>query len=460
MSVSLSQITFEHHREALGIGESQPRISWRFEGNVIDWEQSSYDLEIARDDDGVPSVYNVDSTDSIYVPWPGEALGSAQSAQVRVRAHGLEGQPSTDWSKWASVETGLLNASDWDNAVPIAAARETEINAPKRPIHFRNDFTVDGDVSSARLYITALGVYEAAINGKPVGDHVLAPGWQSYNYRHVYDTYDVTELISNGDNAFGAIVGEGWYAGRLGYGGGSRNIYGDTLGLLALLVVKTKDGKRHSFATNEDWHASLGPIITSEIYDGEKYDARLELDEAWSSAGYNHSDWMAVKQLPPLKGSLVPADGPPVRKLEEVRPVSIHTSPSGKTIVDFGQNLVGWLRLNVSGEAGTNISLHHAEVLEDGELSLRPLRNATAADTLILADDQPKIWEPRFTFHGFRYAQVDGVDLAASNNSVTAIVVHSDMEQTGWFECSNPLLNKFHSNVRWSMKYESIPLHT
>lgn len=452
MSVSLSQISFEHHREALGIAESQPRISWRFEGNVVNWEQRSYDLEIERDPEGVPRVYNVDSADSIYVPWPGEALGSAESAHVRVRAHGLEGQPSTDWSDWASVETGLLSTEDWGHAVPIAAARETEVDAPKRPVHFRNDFAIEGNISSARLYITALGVYEAEINGKRVGDRVLAPGWQSYNYRHVYDTYDVTELVNSGDNAIGAIVGEGWYSGRLGFGGGARNIYGDTLGLLALLVVTTEDGEKHSVATTDDWHASLGPIITSEIYDGEKYDARLELDDGWSSPGYDSSEWMTVEQLPPLKGALVPADGPPVRKLEEVRPVSIHVSPSGKTIVDFGQVLVGWLRLNVSGQAGTNISLHHAEVLEDEELSLRPLRNASAADTLILADDKPKIWEPRFTFHGFRYAQVDGVDPSSLEDSVTAIVVHSDMEQTGWFECSNPLLNKFHSNVRWSMK--------
>jgi alpha-L-rhamnosidase len=452
MSVSLSQVSFEHHREALGIAESQPRISWRFEGNVVNWEQMSYDLEIERDLNGVPSVYSVNSTDSIYVPWPAEALTSAEAAQVRVRAHGLEGQPSTDWSEWTSVETGLLNASDWGNAVPISAARETEADAPKRPVHFRNDFSIDGNISRARLYITALGLYDAEINGKRVGDRVLAPGWQSYNYRHVYDTYDVTELVSSGDNAIGATVGEGWYAGRLGFGGGTRNIYGDTLGLLALLVVTTEDGRKHSVATNNDWHASLGPTVTSEIYDGEKYDARLELDEGWSSPGYDDGEWMAVKQLPPLKGALVPADGPPVRKVEETKPVSFQTSPSGKTIVDFGQNLVGWLRLNVTGQAGTNISLHHAEVLENGELSLRPLRGATAADTLILADDQPKIWEPRFTFHGFRYAQLDGFDPASTENAVTAIVVHSDMEQTGWFECSNPLLNKFHSNVRWSMK--------
>jgi alpha-L-rhamnosidase len=170
MSVSLSQVSFEHHREALGFAESQPRISWRFKGNVVNWEQSSYDLEIERDLDGVPSVYSVNSTDSIYVPWPAETLTSAEAVQVRVRAHGLEGQPSTDWSEWTSVETGLLSTSDWCNAVSIAAARETEVDAPKRPVHFRNDFSIDGN-------ITTFGLYDAEINGKSVGDRVLAPGW-------------------------------------------------------------------------------------------------------------------------------------------------------------------------------------------------------------------------------------------------------------------------------------------
>lgn len=452
MSISLSQVRFEHHREALGIAESQPRVSWRFEGNVVNWEQSSYEIEVQRNNEGIPNIFEVNSTDSIYVPWPDAPLDSAESARVRVRAHGLDGQPSTDWSQWSSVETGLLNSSDWKDAVPIAADRETEVDGPKRPVYFREDFNVPSNISSARLYITSLGIYEAEINGVKVGDHVLAPGWQSYDHRHVYDTYDVTELVTSGDNAIGAYVGEGWYAGRLGYGGGDRNIYGDTLGLLALLVVTTEDGTKHSIVTDGDWHASLGPITDSEIYDGEKYDARLELESGWSSSGFDDTDWMAVEQLPPPKGDLVPADGPPVRKLEEIRPVSIDTSPSGKTIIDFGQVLVGWLRLNVSGEAGTNITLHHAEVLEDGELSLRPLRDAAAMDTLILADEEQKIWEPRFTFHGFRYAQVDGFDPSEFENAVTAIVVHSDMEQTGWFECSNPLLNKFHSNVRWSMK--------
>jgi alpha-L-rhamnosidase len=341
MSIALSRVSFEHHRTALGIHESAPRVSWRFEGNVIDWEQQSYDLEIDRDDYGVPKLYNIDSGDSLYVPWPDQPLGSTESARIRVKAHGANGQPSTDWSDWTSVETGLLNASDWGGAIPIAANRETERDAPKRPVHFRKDFNVEGNITTARLYITALGVYEAEINGQRVGDYVLAPGWQSYNHRHVYDTYDVTELVSSGDNAIGVLVGEGWYAGRLGWDGGARNVYGDTLGVQALLIATTDDGVKHAVATGKDWHASLGPIITSEIYDGEKYDARLELGEGWSTSGFNEGDWMGVNELPPIKGDLVPADGPPVRKIEEVRPISITTSPSGKTILDFGQNLVG-----------------------------------------------------------------------------------------------------------------------
>ncbi|KAK1702296.1 alfa-L-rhamnosidase [Colletotrichum lupini] len=461
MAVSISQLSFEHHRQALGIAESEPRISWRFSGNAVDWEQSAYDLEILKGSDP-PTIHNFNSTESLLVPWPAAALESAEQARVRARAHGRPGQLSTPWSDWVTVETGLLNSSDWAGAVPVAAERETEVEAPKRPVYFRQPFLVNANVTRARLYITALGLYEAEINGRRVGDYVLAPGWQSYNYRHVYDTYDVTELISNGDNAIGVAVGEGWFSGRLSYGGGVRNNYGDTIGLLSLLVVTLEDGTKIMVPSDATWKANTGPLITSEIYNGEHYDSTLEAElEGWSSAGFAADDWLAVRELPALKGALVPPDGPPVRRLEERKPESIFASPSGKTLIDFGQNLVGWLRLTVSGPTGTNITLHHAEVLEDGELALRPLRIATAADSLILHGNGTQTWEPRFTFHGFRYAQVDGwpQETPLTADSVTAVVVHSDMEQTGWFECSNQLLNKFHHNVRWSMKgnFLSIP---
>ena len=462
MSVSISQLSFEHHRSALGIAETEPRISWRFAGGAKDWEHSSYDIEITRGD--TTSSHSADTSDSVYISWPEEPLVSREHASVRARAHGQDGQESTPWSDWVTVETGLLSEEDWQGALTIAAERETEKGEPKRPVYFRKDFSVDGAVQSARLYITALGIYEAEINGERVGDLVLAPGWQSYETRHVYDTYDVTDLITGGgENAIGVSVGEGWYAGRLAWDE-MREYWGDTIGVFALLQVTLEDGTVVDVPTDTTWQASTGPVLASEIYDGEVYDSRLEAEiSGWSSSGFDGGEWLATKELDSLHGKLAAPDAPPVRKLHEIKPQSVFQSPSGKTLIDFGQNLVGWLRLSgVERPSGTNITLHHAEVLEDGELALRPLRNAKARDTLLLHGDGPQTWEPRFTFHGFRYAQIDGwpEGAAAIEDAVTAHVVYTDMEETGWFECSHDLLNKFHSNVRWSMRGNFVSLPT
>ncbi|KAF2646080.1 hypothetical protein P280DRAFT_439794 [Massarina eburnea CBS 473.64] len=453
MAVSISHLSFEHHRPAFGIAETKPRISWRFEGTAVNWEQTSYDLEITRGSDGVPNVFNVNSSDSILVPWPDDPLQTAESASVRARAHGKDGQPSADWSEVFSVETGLLSIEDWGGAVPIAADRDTEVNATHRPILFRKTFDVNSTVASARLYITAFGLYVAEINGNRVGDHVLAPGYHSYNNRLVYDTYDVTELVTNGGNAIGVTVGEGWYAGRFGFAKKTRNLYGDTIGLQSLLVVTSKDGSKQAVKSDLTWHANTGPIVTSELYNGEVYNTTEEI-KGWSSPGLNESGWLAVKELSTSTGPLVPADGAPVKRIEELKPKELFSSDSGKTVIDFGQNLVGWLRLKVSGPAGTNITLVHTEVMENGEVSTRPLRTAKATDTLILSGNGTQTWEPSFTFHGFRYVQVSGWpnETALDGDSITAIVVHSDMERTGYFESSNSLLNKFHENVVWSMK--------
>ncbi|KAI9148112.1 Alpha-L-rhamnosidase [Paramyrothecium foliicola] len=459
MAVSISQVTFEHHVAALGIAETSPRISWRFEGNATNWEQSSFDIEVLRQ--GRSSVvHSVNSSQSLLVPWPDEPLGSAEQAQVRTRAHSGSCH-STPWSDWVTVETGLLSDDDWAEAAPIVADRETEIGEPKRPVYFRKEFSLKA-IKSARLYITALGIYEAEINGQRVGDYVLAPGWQSYNYRHVYDTYDVTGMLKDGHNAIGVVVGEGWFVGRLGFGGGSREHWGDTLGVLSLLTVTLEDGSLVRISTDGTWQASTGPVVQATIYDGETYDSRLEADfEGWSSPSFAGEGWISVKTTAMPKGKLSSPDGPPTRKVEERKVQQIFKSPSGKTLLDFGQNLVGWLKLTVEGPEGTELTLKHAEVLENGELSLRPLRQANATDHLILHGKGSQTWEPRFTFHGFRYAQIDGwpENTPLTEESVTAIVVHSDLEQTGWFECSHELLNKFHSNVRWSMKgnFLSIP---
>lgn len=462
MSVSISQLSLEHHRSALGIGETEPRISWRFAGDAADWEQTSYDLEITRGE--TTSSHSADTSDSLYISWPEDPLSSKEQASVRARAHGQDGQESTSWSEWVTVETGLLTEAGWQGAATIAAERETESGEPKRPIHFRKDFNVNGTVESARLYVTALGIYEAEINGERVGDLVLAPGWQSYANRHVYDTYDVTDLItSEGANAIGVSAGEGWYSGRLAWDN-MREYWGDTIGVIALLSVTLQDGRVIDVPTDTTWQASTGPVVTSEIYDGEVYDSRIEAEiEGWSSSGFNGSAWLATKELESLHGKLAAPDAPPIRKLHEVKPQNVFQSPSGKTLIDFGQNLVGWLKLSdVQGPSGTNLTLHHAEVLEDGELALRPLRNAKARDTVILHGNGPQSWEPHYTFHGFRYAQIDGWPEGGPSieEAVTAIVVYTDMEETGHFQSSHDLLNKFHSNVRWSMRGNFLSLPT
>ena len=208
MSVSISSVSFEHHRQAFGIAEASPRISWRFEGTAVDWEQTGYEIEITRD--GVPRIFGANSSASTLISWPDEPLSSSESATVRARAYGSGA--ATDWSDVVSVETALLDG-DWAGAIPIAADRETEINATHNPILFRKAFDINSTIASARLYITGLGIYEAKINGQRVGDHVLAPGYMSYQFRHTYDTYDVTDLLNNGKNAIGVTVGEGWWSG-------------------------------------------------------------------------------------------------------------------------------------------------------------------------------------------------------------------------------------------------------
>ncbi|CAG9951927.1 unnamed protein product [Clonostachys rosea f. rosea IK726] len=462
MAVSISRVLFEHHYPtAQGIGESEPRVSWRFAGNSPSWEQKGYDLEITRDSDGVPRLYNVNSSDSVYVPWPDEPLGSAELASVRVRAYGGSDDSSspTEWSEVVTVETGLLD-EDWGGAVSIAAEYTQPSDAPLRPLYFRKSFQLESEVKSARLYITAHGLYKAEINGAAVGDIVLAPGIQSYWNRLVYDTYDVTDKLKSGENVIGALVGEGWYSGRYGFSA-TRHHWGDQQGLLSLLVIQLKDGSEVKIPSDTSWEAIDGPVITSEIYDGEVYDARLEKGiVGWSSPGFETNQTFPTYKFEPRHGKLTPLDSSPLHRIQEVKPVSVFNSPAGKTLVDFGQNLVGWLRLKVQGPAGSLITIRHAEVLDEGEIGIRPLRTALARLNITLGEDELD-FEPSFTYFGFRYIQVEGwpEGYPLNETSVKAIVIHSDMERTGWLETSHEMLNQFHQNTVWSMKgnFFSIP---
>ncbi|MFJ9411179.1 family 78 glycoside hydrolase catalytic domain [Streptomyces sp. NPDC101393] len=341
----------------------------------------------------------------------------------------------------------------WTAQVITPAWREEPPVAPGRPAALlRAEFTASSPVRRAELRATALGVYEMHLNGAVVGDHVLAPGWTSYHHRHRYQSFDVTPWVRPGANAWGAHLADGWYRGLLGFNGGNRDIYGPDTGLLAELRIAYADGSVQTVTTGPDWRAAAGPVTAAGLYEGEVYDARRELP-GWCEPGFDGAPWQPVRVLDFDTSVLFPADSPPVRRIECLPPVAVTTSPTGRTLVDFGQNLVGRLRIRLRGDAGRTVTLRHAEVLEDGELCVRPLRGAAATDRYTLrGDTDGEQWEPRFTFHGFRYAELDNWPGELTPGDVTAVVLHSDLRRTGWFESSDPSLNRLHENVVWGMR--------
>jgi len=453
VDTTVVRVRFEHLQEALGIGTPQPRLSWLVETSTTGWTQAAYEIE-AYAPTGSPygRTGRVESSESVLVAWPFAPLSSRRRVAVRVRVWDDGGQVSA-WSELFPVEAGLLEPGDWTGRFVRPDWEEDTVTPQPGPL-LRKEFTLRTSVRHARLYVTALGVYEASLNGNRVGDHVMAPGWTSYHHRLRYQTFDVTELLHEGQNAIGAMLGDGWFRGRLGFGGGRPAIYGDRIALLAQLEVEYTDGATERIVTDETWRANRGPILTNDIYDGEAYDARLE-EPGWSEPAYDDHDWAGVRAVEWDFATLFAPLGPPVRRIELVAPKEIFLSPSGRTLIDFGQNLVGWLRLTVSGPAGQTITLRHAEVLENGELGTRPLRHAKATDHYTLRgsnNGDQEIWEPRFTFHGFRYAEVEGWPGELKSENIRAVVCHSDMERTGWFDCSDPLINRLHENVVWGMR--------
>ena len=330
----------------------------------------------------------------------------------------------------------------------------------------RKEFRLDaghGPVKRALLRATAFGIYEAQINGVPVGEDVLSPGWSSYEWRLRYRSYDVTALVGPA-TVIGIALGNGWYRGRLAWHGKS-GLYGDELGFYGQLDIEFADGHVQSVASDTSWQSGPSGTTANDLYDGQRIDARREPAD-WARPGFDADAtaagagaWAGVHALEFDAGRLADPVGPPVVRNEVIKPVEVFTSPAGKTLVDFGQNLVGWLRFTVRGDAGTTITVRHAEVLEDGELGTRPLRSAAATDTFILSGAKD-FFEPSKTFHGFRYAEVSGWPGEVTAESLEAVAVHSELERTGSFECSNPLVNQLHRNIVWGLKGNFLDLPT
>ncbi|WP_433383993.1 family 78 glycoside hydrolase catalytic domain [Actinoplanes sp. CA-142083] len=435
-----TDLRFEHHpadRPVLGIGTATPRVSWRVPAAPDDYAQTRYEIEISRD--GVGEVHAAASGEQILVAWPGEPLAPREQASVRVRVGDTASW--SDWSAPAVVEAGLLTADDW--TARFVSPREIAAIGDAAPI-VTGRIDLPGDVVKARLYATAHGLYVARINGVRVGDEQLAPGWTAYQFRLRYQTHDVTDLVKAGGNSLEILLGNGWFRGRLGFQG-RRAVYGDRLAALAQLEVTTADGTVHVLNTDGAWTARESQIVDDDIYDGQSTDLRR-----------HETAETPVDVLDADLSLLVAPDGPPVRITEILPAVEVTTSPSGKTLIDFGQNLVGWVRLKVRGT--TEVTVRHAEVLENGELGVRPLRTAKATDSWVLAGPEETVLEPELTFHGFRYAEVTGADVRPED--IEAVVIHSDLRRTGWFESSHDLLNRFHDNVVWGMRGNFVDVPT
>ena len=323
----------------------------------------------------------------------------------------------------------------------------------------RKEFALDhahGAVVGATLFVTAHGIVEPTLNGVPVSDEVLTPGWTSYEWRLRYRSYDVTSLLSD-TSVLGLELGNGWFRGRLGWDG-RRALYGSELAALAELHIDFEDGHHQVVGTDATWQAGPSATLANDLYDGQTIDARLDSSD-WTTPGAGLDGWSGVHEVAHDAARLEPYIGPPVRRQEVVTPVRVWTSPAGATLVDFGQNLVGWLRFSVQGEAGTEITVRHAEVLEHDELGTRPLRSAMATDRFILSGGVDT-FEPTKTFHGFRYAEVTGWPGELTEGSLQAVVVHSDLARTGTFESSDEMLNQLHRNVVWGLKGNFVDVPT
>jgi alpha-L-rhamnosidase len=325
----------------------------------------------------------------------------------------------------------------------------------------RREFALEpghGPVRSAELAVTALGVVEAYLGGRPASEALLTPGWSSYQWRVRVARHDVTGLLdADGPNVLGLALGNGWYRGRLGWTGG-RALYGDRLAGFAELTITFDDGAVQTVATDGSWTAGPGAVLADDLYDGETIDARRR-DDTWLRPSFAGEGWAPVEVLDDDLGRLVDYVGPGVVRTQEVAVQRIWTSPAGKTLVDFGQNLVGWVRVAVRGDAGTEVVIRHAEVIEHDELGTRPLRTAKATDRYILSGGDD-VFEPTFTFHGFRYVEVSGWPGELRAEHLTAVVIGSDLARIGTFECSDPLLNRFHENVVWGMRGNFVDVPT
>ncbi len=445
--VKVVNLLTENQTNPIGLDVQQPRFSWQLVSEQRNISQTAYEITVSGSKGTAWKSGKITSDRSVQVPYAGTALQSGKKYTWQVRVWDNNGKASAS-SEPAFFQTAMMSPADWKAKWIEADFTEDSINRPAQ--YFRKQFSSTKKIASATVYVTAHGMYEAQINGKRVGDAYLTPGWTSYKKRLQYQVYDVTNLVATGNNAIGVVAGNGWYRGFLAWGG-NKDIYGKKTGVLFQLDINYSDGTTATIISDESWKSSTGSIRYSEIYHGETIDAREE-KAGWSTAGYNDGSWSGVKTQNYSNDILVATYNEPVKKHETFKALKIFTTPKGEKVIDFGQNLVGWVIVKANGNAGDKIIIRHAEVLDkEGNFYIDNLRAANATATYILSGKGEEAFEPHFTFYGFRYIKIDGVNDIKPEN-FTAVALYSDMKQTGTFTSSNPLINQLQHNIQWGQR--------
>ena len=441
----------EFQDEPLGIDRTQPLLQWKMKDTRRGAAQTAYQVlvasspELLADDTGdLWDSGRQESDRSVHVKYEGKPLESGQTCFWKVRLWDQAGK-ETGWSDPAMWEMGLLNPGDW-KASWIARSAEN----PARSVYLRQTITLpDKEVDKARIFVTGLGNYVFYINGNRVGNDLLTPGWTHYPKRLEYQVYDVAELLEEGENALGALLGSMWWSGGLGWRGGTKYSEGP-LKMIAQLKVDYSDGSSDLFVTDSTWKWKDSPIVYDHIYHGETYDANLE-EEGWNEKGYDDSAWLPVEPAS-YEGVLSGPRFPALREQMQLNAVALTEPLPGEYVFDLGQNMVGWAQFLAHGEKGDTLTLRFAELLhDDGTVAQENLRSAKATDRII-CNGEAFVWEPRFTYHGFRYVQVSGLKNKPAQTDLIGKVIHTDEPLVGKFECSNELINRINKNIIWGQR--------
>lgn len=444
--MKLYDLRTEYRVNPIGITEKHPRFSWKLESGERDTIQQSYHIVVTADEKIVWET-KAESEESVLIPYAGEELRDETLYQVSVAATDNHGNTAAGEM---SFETGILEPETFQAKMITHDFPEDETACPI----FSRTFTAKGKVKKARIYATSRGVYEAYLNGERIGADRMTPGWTSYYHRLQYQIYDITEMIRE-ENEIEIMVGNGWYKGIFGFML-TPNIYGDRVGAFAEIHLEYEDGSREAICTDESWNARTGAVRYSEIYMGETIDTTISEAQDREQSGIRTG---SVSVMEFDKSTLTAQENESVRITERVLAKKLIVTPKGEKLVDFGQNLTGLVELKVHGRKGQKIVIHHAEVLDkDGNFYPDTLRQAKSEDTYI-CNGEEQVFLPHFTFHGFRYISVEGMD-DMRLDQFTACVMHSDMEKSGDFQCSNPKVNQLQSNIAWGQRSNFLDIPT